>query len=280
MVANSKCIILIVCLQIIVTIAQESVWYKREAYDAEEPKSLHFESPKYNNFTCPSVSCTSKELRGSFAYFMAATSHSNTFELLVYRVCRYLQTCIRHNHIFITLHHASALDEGPSSDIFRRSAEFLSILGIPHNSWPGQFTSNTKMIHYLESLYGLHDPHKYIFHSDLDEVVDPDILRKAMAEMERGECDAISGAWQDRLTLDGSLNRVELLNDVKLEEQFPLRCSYSVHFMPERTTKKIIVYRSNLRLTSGQHQVWCDYQNPDVKYPLGIKESCRGAFLP
>jgi hypothetical protein len=132
------------------------------------------------------------------------------------------------------------------------------------------------MVHYLESLYGLHDPEKYIFHSDLDEVVDPEVLRKAMGELDRGECDAISGAWQDRLTIDGSLNRVELLGDVSLEEQFPLRCSYSVHFMPERTTKKIIVYRANYRLTSGQHDVWCNYGNPDVKYPWSQDEACRG----
>ena len=98
---------------------------------------------------------------------MAATSHSNTFELLVFRVCRYLQTCIRHNHIFITLHHTSELNEGPIADVFKKSSEFLSTLAIPHNSWPGQFTSNTKMVHYLESLNGLSDPNKYIFHSDL-----------------------------------------------------------------------------------------------------------------
>jgi hypothetical protein len=72
------------------------------------------------------------------------------------------------------------------AEVFKRSSEFLSALAIPHNSWPGQFTSNTKMVHYLESLNGLHDPSKYIFHSDLDEIVEPATLRKAMEEMDRG----------------------------------------------------------------------------------------------
>jgi hypothetical protein len=270
-------IFLLIFLQFSFVNAQDdaSVWQTHEAYDLNEPKSLYFASLKYNNFTCAAMSCSKKELKSGFAYFMVATSHSNTFEMLVYRVCRYLQTCIRHNHIFITLHHTSALEEGPSSDVFKRSADFLTALAIPHNSWPGQFTSNTKMVHYLESLHGLHDPEKYIFHSDLDEIVEPETLRKAMAEMDRGECDAISGAWQDRITIDGALNRVELNGQMPLEEQFPLRCSYSVHFMPERTTRKVIVYRSNLRLTSGQHEVWCNYE-VDPKNPWNRDEACKG----
>ena len=88
-----------------------------------------------------------------------------------------------------------------------------------------------------------------------------------------GECDAIAGVWQDRVSLDGSLKRIELENGVQIEEQFPLRCSYSVHFMPERTTRKVIVYRSNLRLTSGQHEVWCNI--PQTGQAWDRTEACR-----
>ena len=176
--------------------------------------------------------------------------------------------------MFITLHHPSALDDNDVvSKVYQQSAEFLTALAIPHNSWPGHFTSNTKMVHYLESLNGLNDPNKFIFHSDLDEIVDPTSLRQAMGEMNRGECDAIVGVWQDRVTLQGDLKRVEL-NDGQIEEQYPLRCSYSKHFMPERTTRKVVVYRSNLRLTSGQHEVWCNI-GPDGATEWNREEACN-----
>ena len=255
---------------------RSSPWHVVEGYDRAEPISLYFHSSQYGNFTCKPVVCTKQELKNGFGYFMAATSHENTFELLVFRVCRYLQTCIRHNHLFITLHHPSVLDQSNVlSDVYRRSEEFLSALAIPHNSWPGHFTSNTKMVHYLESLNGLNDPQKYIFHSDLDEIVDPVTLREAMTELRAGECDAIAGVWQDRVTVEGDLKRVELTQG-EIEEQYPLRCSYSKFFMPERTTKKVIVYRSNLRLTSGQHEIWCNIgsdQQPGTKWKR--QESCR-----
>ena len=266
----------ILLLYFVISLARgaETIWQVVSGYDLPEPKSLYFASSQ-NNFTCPSVHCSEKELKSGFAYFMAATSHSNTFEMLVFRVCRYLQTCIRHNQIFITLHHTSELDEGQTVTVYKNSAYFLTSLSIPHNSWPGQFTSNTKMVHYLESLNGLQDPNKYVFHSDLDEIVDPHTLRKAMDEMERGECDAIAGVWQDRLTLDGTLKSVEIDKNVEIEQQFPLRCSYSVQFMPERTTRKVIVYRSNLRLTSGQHEIWCNIGMTDPNTPYSPTEACK-----
>ena len=70
--------------------------------------------------------------------------------------------------------------------------------------------------------------------------MDPESLRQALTEMDRDECDFITGVWQDRVTLDGTLNRVELRENLQIEEQFPLRCTYSAHFMPERTTRKVM----------------------------------------
>ena len=83
------------------------VWQVIEGYDLSEPRSLAFYSGENGNFSCAPVQCSAKELDRGYGYFMAATSHSNTFELLVFRVCRFLQTCIRHTHIFVTLHHTS-----------------------------------------------------------------------------------------------------------------------------------------------------------------------------
>jgi hypothetical protein len=68
-------------------------WKIIEGYDLPEPKSLYFQSLRFDNFTCPTVTCSKNEFKNGYAYFMAATSHSNTYEMLVFRVCRYLQTC-------------------------------------------------------------------------------------------------------------------------------------------------------------------------------------------
>lgn len=57
-----------------------------------------------------------------------------------------------------------------------------------------------------------------------------------------------------------NLSQVSIHKGLELEEQYPLRCTYSANFMPERTTKKVVVYRSNLRLASGQHEVWCNIE--------------------
>ena len=40
------------------------------------------------------------------------------------------------------------------------------------------------------------------------------------------------------------------------------------------TTRKIIIYRSNLRLTSGQHDVWCDKGVNDVRKKWVSSEMC------
>ena len=82
-------------------------WRVIEGYDHQEPRSLGFSSLDHGNFSCAPVQCSIKELDRGYGYFMAATSHSNTFEMLVFRVCRFLQTCIRHTHIFVTLHHTT-----------------------------------------------------------------------------------------------------------------------------------------------------------------------------
>jgi hypothetical protein len=71
------------------------------------------------------------------------------------------------------------------------------------------------MVHYLESLKGFHDPNKYIFHADLDEIVFNNIkIKDVFHDLERGICDYAVGEWSDRLSLDGSLNELALGNGV------------------------------------------------------------------
>ena len=82
-------------------------WHIVDGYDLPDGRthSRSFSSLQYGNYSCLPVQCSTQELDKGFGYFMAATAHTNTFEMLVFRVCRYFQTCIRHQHIFVTLHH-------------------------------------------------------------------------------------------------------------------------------------------------------------------------------
>jgi len=201
---------------------KQSDWDIIEKYDSRHSQSLFFSSSAHN-FTCPAVPCEKHRFKNSFSYFMVATSHASAFEILVFRVCKFLQTCIKHNHMFVTLHHKGENDDEKIVRNMLKAEEFLGALQISHNSWPGAFTSNTKMVHYLESLQGLHDPSKYIFHSDLDEIVEPDQFEAALKELDRGECDAIEGYWQDRISMDGALNPIVLKDQLMLSDQFPLR---------------------------------------------------------
>ena len=123
------------------------------------------------------------------------------------------------------------------------------------------------------SLYRANDPNKFIYHTDLDEIPDTVHLSIALQELVSGKCDAIRALWRERATLDGKLANIDLGTQINplvgdegiysdgalgLYSQYPLRCNISANFMVPFTTRKIIVYRSNMRLTSGQHDVWCD----------------------
>ena len=117
------------------------------------------------------------------------------------------------------------------------------------------------------------DPNNFFYHTDLDEIPDSVQLSKALRELSSGNCDAVRAIWRERATLDGKLTDIDLGTKINplagdrgfysdgalgLYSQYPLRCNISANFMVPFTTRKIIVYRSNMRLTSGQHDVWCD----------------------
>jgi hypothetical protein len=54
-----------------------------------------------------------------------------------------------------------------------------------------------------------------------------------------------------------------------LEEQYPNSCRISKNFIgPLWGSRKIIIYKSNLRLSTGQHKIWGDV-GPDIYASYG-----------
>ena len=99
------------------------------------------------------------------------------------------------------------------------------------------------MVRYLNKMQTVSNFSRLIYHVDLDEVPDVIQMRTAALEIERGECDAIRGYWCDRVSAQGTMNSVKLSGTNNLQDQFPLRCNFSINYMPERTTLKILAYR-------------------------------------
>jgi len=145
--------------------------------------------------------------------------------------------------------------------------KFLSALGIPYKPLSGSFTSGYKMIEYLKVFRNFSEwgPKDYIYHTDLDEIVtNGKEYKYALKELRRGKCDAVKGMWRDRISRDGSLSNITI-GEVSLNQQFPLRCRVSKHFMPALYTSKVVIYRANLRLTPGQHMLWGDVDVKDER---------------
>ena len=73
--------------------------------------------------------------------------------------------------------------------------------------------------------------------------------------------------WRDRVSADGSLIPMKIsgCSDLdSLDEQFPNSCKVSKNFIgPLWGSRKIIIYKSNLRLSTGQHKIWGDV-GPDT----------------
>ena len=84
---------------------------------------------------------------------------------------------------------------------------------------------------------------------DLDEIPDEEELHAAIKEMDNNECDAIRGKWRERVSIDGKPRAVSLSGRKSLSEQYPYSCLISEKFMPERTTWKVLVYRSYYRVS-------------------------------
>ena len=68
------------------------------------------------------------------------------------------------------------------------------------------------------------------------------------------------------MSIDGNLSSVHLSSEETLHDQFPLRCHISENFVGGGMTKKTVLYKSNLRVDGGQHQVNIFHKN-DYFYP-------------
>ena len=65
----------------------------------------------------------------------------------------------------------------------------------------------------------------------------------------------VLGFWRDRVSIDGELTPVRLSSEQTLHDQYPLRCLISENFVGGGMTKKTVLYKGNLRVDGGQHQV-------------------------
>lgn len=131
-----------------------------------------------------------------------------------------------------------------SSTYVEISALFDDI-GIPRYYWPGNFTANTKMVESYKILNETVPPdyNRLIYHTDIDEIPDQFLFKKALKEVRQGKCDVIGGTWKDRASLDGTLSAINIHDDISLDMQFPLRCSISKNIVKGGMTRKTFIYR-------------------------------------
>jgi hypothetical protein len=205
------------------------------------------------NFGCPSVACKYPFLEDSVFHLVVGTNHDSYFPTLVNRVCEAFQKCMHVDNMKIILQASSKeLSEAAS---FVQGSVFLQSLGIKHEVWTGTFTGDKKMLHTYRTLKGTRRD-AFIYQTDIDEIPDPRTLKKALKQLEAGECNAIRAKWADRLAIDGALNPIVLDGNRTMQRQFPLRCRISPNFVGQRI-EKIVVYSANYRIDGGHHEVWC-----------------------
>ena len=202
-------------------------------------------------------------------HVVVGIDHLSSFPLLVNKVCEGLQLCIDRKNFLITLHYNESLTE-TSSGNYELAREFLSKLSISFNVTDFPFTSNNKMLYSLRTLSGV-SSELFIYHTDVDEFVDIPSFRQALVEVKSGVCNAVTAEWRERLSPSGLPSPITL-NHQGLREQFPYECQVSAQYMPLRTTRKVVYYKADYRLVSGQHEVWC-------KLPRSYSNKVRTSLL-
>jgi hypothetical protein len=91
---------------------------------------------------------------------------------------------------------------------YKNTLGLLRALDVPVDTWTGNFTSNMKMMRYLERVQPLNDPNRVIYHTDLDEFVDKGQMKLALKELEMGHCDAVKlGCHHDNCWLSAYSDR-------------------------------------------------------------------------
>ena len=208
-------------------------------------------------YECPSVKCVDSNLQSSYFHTIIGTNMNSTVNLLIFRICEALQYCIKKENMRIIIH-TKATDNGKNNDNFISIKGFLDQLNIKYNIWEGVFSADGKMIEsynmFNKSIKS--DSNLLIYHTDIDEIPDPIKFSKALQELRSGSCDVIRGIWFERISNDGSLTNIQLSSS--LTDQYPLQCKISDTVVGGGKTKKVIAYRSNLRVDGGQHDAWCD----------------------
>ena len=158
-------------------------------------------------------------------HFVAGMDHPSSYALLVERACEAFMMCIPAENLYLILHSDKAKDNEKATEDtvssfmksnrtldagslggsigsltepsyintpFERSLNFLHALGIYHTSqWEGKFSSENKMIKYLKMMAHINMSDSYIYHSDLDEIPDRELLAQAFQEIRNGSCNII-----------------------------------------------------------------------------------------
>ena len=212
-------------------------------------------SSRARNYECPKIACEHILFsQYSYGHFLAGTNHLSSLAYLVHRVCELYQKCIPREKIFISLHVA---EDSPHRTV-QTCLKFLKSLNLQYELTNLSFSATTKMLHYLDVMKtrNVTSSSDFIYHSDMDEMIDTDQLIPYYDDLIGGQCDAVVGEWRDRIAIDGS-TPVIAINDVPINEQYPLRCQISRKFLHESEVQKVIFYRANIRVSPGQHHVWC-----------------------
>lgn len=232
---------------------------------SKEKGRVHANAKKYSvpfelkmlNFECLSVECPAASMHDFWYHIVVGTDHKSSVELLVNRICEAHQKCIKKENIKLLLHQnvkdSKSVGDSPG---FTEAVNVLHDIGISFASWNGVFTADRKMLQSYEIFNNYTDANSYIYHTDIDEIPEPESFGKALLELKSGQCDGIRAQWVDRLSSTGALNSIRLEGSLTLSQQFPLRCNISPLFVGSRT-EKIIAYRASYRLDSGQHEIWC-----------------------
>lgn len=98
-----------------------------------------------------------------YFHVVVGLDHQSSFPLLVYRVCEGLQRCIHPTNFKIVVHSLNKVQVNKPTH--KMTMQFLNDVGIDVHSWVGNFTANFKMVKSLETLKGIDDEDRWIYHS-------------------------------------------------------------------------------------------------------------------
>ncbi len=250
---------------------------------------------KYFNsldYQCESVICNNKIYKALsedvYFHMTIAGTHVEAPTILSQKLCSILQLCIPEDHIYLIVQQPKYEEVEKKENInnkkkkkkkknimfedmkiMNETIQIIKESGVLDEHvmiWTGTFDANEKMKHSYNQLKYIKSQNKFILHTDLDEFPESITFLKALEEMFSTGCDAIHGTWMDRVSLDGSLKKMNA--NISIDSQFPLRCHMSEQFVGYSYTSKTIAYRSVYRVDGGQHHVWCDRDGKTRKEKL------------